>query len=107
MHIAPWLLGAMSTMAALQLLTGGSAFGFHPKAPKGSRCEANACASCSVPAPTGNGSTIPVGAPTGAGKSLTLKLDGLPLPDINECLCTCSTGADGNTSCTVGKDTTR
>jgi hypothetical protein len=79
---------------------------YHPQAPKGSRCEANACASCSVPAPTSNGSTIPVGAPTGGGKFLTLKLDGPPLPDINECLCTCTTGADGSTSCTVGEDTT-
>jgi hypothetical protein len=29
MHIVPWLLGAMSTMAAIQLLTAVSAFGFH------------------------------------------------------------------------------
>src|SRR5215470_18313870 len=29
MHIVPWLLGAMSTMAAMQLLTAVSVFGFH------------------------------------------------------------------------------
>ena len=78
---------------------------YHPKAPPGRRCDADACSSCSVPSPTANGSTIPVGAPTGAGKFLTLKLDGA-IPDINECLCTCTTGPDGSTSCTVGEDTT-
>jgi len=79
---------------------------YDPNAPTGSRCDANACASCSVPAPMGNGSTIPVGAPTGSGRFLTLKLNGPPFPEINECLCTCTTGADGSTSCTVGEDTT-
>lgn len=79
---------------------------YHPTAPIGSRCEASACAACSVPAPTANGSIIPVGAPTGAGKFLTLKLNGFPIPDINECLCTCTTNADGSTSCTVAEDTT-
>lgn len=79
---------------------------YHPTAPRGHRCEASACASCSVPAPTANGSTIPVGAPTGAGRFLTVRLTDLPFPDVNECLCTCTTGADGTTSCTVGEDTT-
>lgn len=78
---------------------------YHPKAPPGRRCDADACASCSVPSPTANGSTLPVGAPTGVGKFLTLKLDG-SIPDVNECLCTCTTGPDGSTSCTVGEDTT-
>ena len=79
---------------------------YDPNAPDGSRCDPNACAACSVPAPTANGSTIPVGAPTGAGSFLTLKLNGPPLPELNECLCTCTTAADGSTSCTVGEDTT-
>jgi hypothetical protein len=81
---------------------------YHPEAPKGSRCDASACAACSVPNPTANGATIPVGAPTGSAKFLTLKLDGPPLPDINECLCTCTqaAGPDGSISCTVGSDTT-
>src|SRR6266540_3238162 len=78
---------------------------YHLTAPKGSRCDASACAACSVPAPTANGSIIPVGAPTGAGKFLTLKLNGPPLPDINECLCTCTTNSNGSTSCTVAEDT--
>jgi len=78
---------------------------YHPQAPPDRRCDADACASCSVPSPTANGSTIPVGAPTGTGKFLTLKLEG-SIPDINECLCTCTTDADGSPSCTVGEDTT-
>jgi hypothetical protein len=80
---------------------------YHPDAPQGSRCDADACAACSVSNPTANGATIPVGAPTGSAKFLTGKLDGLPLPDINECLCTCTTGIGGAISCTVGEDTTQ
>jgi len=79
---------------------------YDPQALPGSRCEASACASCSVPAPTANGSTLLVGSPTGTGKFLTLKLDGPPVPEINECLCTCTIRTDGSTSCTVGEDTT-
>jgi hypothetical protein len=81
---------------------------YHPGAPKGSRCDASACAACSVPNPTANGTTIPVGAPTGAAKFLSLNLDGPPLPDINECLCTCTQapGPNGAISCTVGEDRT-
>jgi len=81
---------------------------YHPNAPKGSRCDASACSSCSVPNPTANGATLPVGAPTGSGKFLALKLDGPPIPDLNECLCTCTEapGPNGGISCTVGEDTT-
>jgi hypothetical protein len=81
---------------------------YHSDAPKGSRCDANACAVCSVPNPTANGTTLHVGAPTGSGKFLALKLNGPPLPDINECLCTCTQapGPNGSISCTVAEDTT-
>ena len=81
---------------------------YHPGAPKGSRCDASACAACSVPNPTANGAAIQVGAPTGAAKFLTLNLDGPPVPDINECLCTCTPPASpgGSISCTVGTDMT-
>ena len=81
---------------------------YHPNAPKGSRCDASACTSCSVSNPTANGATLPVGAPTGSGKFLALKLDGPPIPDLNECLCTCTQapGLNGSISCTVGEDTT-
>jgi hypothetical protein len=81
---------------------------YNPEAPKGSRCDASACAACSVPNPTANGATIPVGAPTGSGKFLALRLNGPPLPEINECLCTCTQnpGPNGGISCTVAEDTT-
>jgi hypothetical protein len=79
---------------------------YHPQASPGSRCDASACAACSVSNPTANGSTLPVGAPTGSAKFLTLRLDGPPVPDINECLCTCTAGSNGSVSCTVGSDTT-
>jgi hypothetical protein len=79
---------------------------YDPAAPRGSRCDANACAACSVPNPGANGAIVPVGAPTGTGEFLALKLDGPPLPDLNQCLCTCSQGSDGSVSCTVGADTT-
>jgi hypothetical protein len=81
---------------------------YNPQAAPGSRCDANACAACSVPNPTANGATIPVGAATGTAKFLTLKLDGPPVPDINECLCTCSQapGPNGAISCTLAADTT-
>ncbi len=81
---------------------------YHPNAPRGSRCDASACASCSVPNPTANGTTLLVGAATGVPKFLALKLDGPPLPDINECLCTCTQapGPNGSISCTVAEDRT-
>jgi hypothetical protein len=79
---------------------------YHAEAPKGSRCDASACAACSIANPTANGTTLPVGAATGSAKFLTAKLDGLPLPDINECLCTCSLATNGSISCTVGSDRT-
>jgi hypothetical protein len=78
---------------------------YHPSAPLGSRCDASACAACSVANPTSNGAAIKVGAPSGAGTFLALKLNGPPVPDLNECLCTCTTTSNG-TSCTVGQDTT-
>jgi hypothetical protein len=80
---------------------------YHPKTHLGQRCDKNACATCSVASPTANGSTIPVGSPTGSGRFLALRLDGPPPPDINECLCTCTTAADGSTtSCTLAEDAT-
>jgi hypothetical protein len=81
---------------------------YHPAAPLGSRCDANACAACSVPNPTANGATLPVGAATGTAKFLALRLDGPPLPDINECLCGCSPAAEtnGRVSCSVAEDRT-
>jgi hypothetical protein len=79
---------------------------YHPNAPRGSRCDANACAPCSVPSPTANGTALPVGAATGSGKFLTLRLYGPPLPKFNECLCKCTQGSGGNISCSVAEDTT-
>ncbi len=77
---------------------------YHPSAPPGSRCDANACAACSVSNPTANGAAIPVGAPTGSGTFLATQLNGT-VPNLNQCLCTCTTTQSG-TSCTVGQDTT-
>ena len=79
---------------------------YHPRAPIGSRCDPAACAACAVASPAANGSIIPVGAAAGVGKLLTLRLDGPPVPDLNECLCTCATAPDGTTSCTLAEDTT-
>jgi hypothetical protein len=80
---------------------------YNPKAPIGSRCDANACLPCSVPNPTSNGAAIVVGAPTGTGDILTLKLYGPPIPDLNECLCSCQpSGPGGAIVCTVGEDLT-
>ena len=89
-------------------LLGYQIFGqYHPAAPKGSRCDANACALCSVPDPTANGASLMVGAPTGSAKFLTLKLDG-SVPPINQCLCKCTKarGPKGSITCTVSEDTT-
>jgi hypothetical protein len=74
---------------------------YHPEAPVGKRCDASGCASCSVSNPTANGSVIPVGAPTGSGKFLTLRLNG-SIPPMNECLCECLAGQP----CTLRSDTT-
>ena len=80
---------------------------YHTEAAIGSRCVASACNACSIPNPTANGTTIPVGAPTGIGKFLALKLDGPPILDINECLCSCQdSGTNGAIFCTVGEDRT-
>jgi len=46
---------------------------------------------------------MPVGAPTGARKFLTLKLTG-SVP-VNECLCQCAAGDAG--PCTTVEDTTQ
>jgi hypothetical protein len=79
---------------------------YNPSAAIGNRCDANACAACSVSNPTANGATFPVGAPTGSGKFLTLKLNG-SIPDINECLCSCeASGMGGAVSCTLAQDHT-
>ena len=80
---------------------------YHPKAATGSRCDASACTACGVANPTANGAIVPVGAPTGSGKFLALKLDGPPIPDLNECLCSCAaSGTNGAISCTAGEDLT-
>ena len=49
-----------------------------------------------------------VGAPTGSAEFLTLKLDGPPVPPINQCLCKCSKtwGPKGTITCTVAEDDT-
>jgi len=72
---------------------------YHPRAIEGKKCDASACAACSVPNPTANGSTISVGAPTGSARFLTQELDG-SVPELNECLCKC-TEENGSTTCTT------
>ena len=80
---------------------------YHPKAAIGSRCDASACNACSVTDPTANGASFHVGAPTGSGKFLALRLDGPPVPDLNECLCSCQpSGPGGAIVCSVGEDQT-
>jgi hypothetical protein len=79
---------------------------YHPNAQVGSRCDASACAVCSVPNPSANGSILPVGSPSGSASFLTLRLDGPPVPDLNQCLCTCTQAQDSSVICTVGSDTT-
>jgi hypothetical protein len=79
---------------------------YNPTAALGSRCDASACASCSVSNPTANGSNLLVGSATGGGKFLTLQLYG-SIPEINECLCSCTQNGDGSVSCAVGEDTTQ
>jgi len=81
---------------------------YNPNAAAGSRCDASACAACSVPNPTSNGATIPVGAPSGTGEFLALNLNGPPPPVLNQCQCTCSqpSGPNGSITCTLGADTT-
>jgi len=80
---------------------------YHPNAAIGSRCDASACNACSVPNPTDNGASFHVGAPTGSGKFLALRLNGPPVPTLNECLCSCQpSGPNGAIVCTVGEDQT-
>ena len=74
---------------------------YHPQAPPGQRCDPSACAACSVANPTANGSVIPVGAPAGTARLLTLRLTG-SVPQTNECLCECPAGG----TCTVREDRT-
>jgi hypothetical protein len=77
---------------------------YHPSAPVGSRCDANACAACSVPTPTANGAMFQVGAPTGSPAFLAQQLN-RSVPPLNQCLCSCTTTSNG-TTCTVGEDET-
>ena len=94
-------ISTASTPGAVNPL-GYQVFGpYLPKAPPGKRCVESACALCSAASPTANGSTIPVGAPSGVGKLLAVRLDGPPAPELNECLCTCTAGSDDSTSCTL------
>ena len=74
---------------------------YNPAAPPGSKCDASACAKCSVSNPTANGSMLQVGAPTGTAEALTFLLTGSPPPPLNKCPCTCSSGPNGVT-CTLG-----
>jgi hypothetical protein len=94
-------LSTASTPGAVNPL-GYQLFGpYRPQAPAGQRCVDSGCALCSVPSPAANGSVIPVGAPSGVGKILAVRLSGPPAPELNECPCTCSAQADGTTACTV------
>jgi len=100
---------SLTTTAGGSDSLGYQVFGpYHPAAPIGSRCDAGACASCSVPNPTANGTALLVGAATGIPQFLALQLDGPPPPALNECLCTCTQapGPDGSIACTVANDTT-
>ena len=91
-----------ATKGSSNAFFGYQVFGpYHPQAAVGQKCDASGCAACSVPNPTANGSIIPVGAPTGAGKFLTQRLTG-SVPDLNECLCECPASGP----CTVREDTT-
>lgn len=86
-------------------LRGYEIFGpYSPNAPEGQKCDPQACSLCSVPSPTGNGAIIKVGGPTGIAEALSLRLDGPPPPDIAKCPCTCTTAADGTTSCALSAD---
>jgi hypothetical protein len=76
---------------------------YDPAAPPGERCSDSGCAFCAIANPTGNGSTLRVGSPTGSADFLTLRLDGSPLPDLNRCDCKCTTAGDGTTSCAVAQ----
>ena len=96
-------ISSASTPGATNAL-GYQVFGpYPPQAPPGSRCDASGCAVCSVAAPTGNGSTIPVGAATGVGRFLTVRLDGPPFPAVNECACACATATGGGVTCGLVK----
>jgi len=73
---------------------------YNPDAPAGSKCDASACANCSVSNPLANGSMLLVGAPTGTARYLTKQLTGTN-PTVNECPCTCS-GPPAAVTCTLG-----
>jgi hypothetical protein len=76
---------------------------YFPNNPSGQRCDPNACAQCSVADPTANGARLRVGAAAGIPTFLTLRLDGPPVPESNECECTCTKDGQGNTSCAVAE----
>lgn len=80
---------------------------YHPNQARDKRCDVSACAACSVPKPSANGAILPVGAASGTGEFLTLKLDGPPLPQSNECLCECTPAPNGTVSCNDVEDVTR
>ena len=89
---------SMTPLSTNQL--GYQIFGpYSPAAPPGRKCDASACASCSVSNPTANGSMLQVGAPTGTAELLTFLLTGSTL-QVNKCPCTCSSGPNGVT-CTL------
>jgi len=94
-------ISTASTPGAVNPL-GYQVFGpYRPQAPAGQRCVDSGCELCSVASPTANGSVIPVGAPSGVGKILAVRLSGPPAPELNECPCACSAQPDGSTACTV------
>ncbi len=77
---------------------------YHPNAPQGARCDASACAACSVSNPTANGTTLQVGSPTGTGALLSVGLNGPLLASANQCLCQCTQARGLNgISCTVAR----
>lgn len=73
---------------------------YAPSAPAGQRCDDSGCAKCSVPSPTANGSSIPVGVAAGEAEIANVILYGQPQA-VNNCECTCTEGADGSISCTA------
>ncbi|UZR30614.1 hypothetical protein [Methylococcus mesophilus] len=73
---------------------------YSPYAPVGRRCDDSGCAKCSVPSPTANGSSIPVGVAAGAPDIANVVLYGKPQA-VNSCECKCIEGADGSISCTA------
>lgn len=73
---------------------------YSPSAPVGRRCHNSGCAKCSVPSPTANGSSIPVGVAAGEADIANAILYGQP-QEVNNCECKCAERADGSISCTA------